>query len=324
VQDFTFTDEPQSHSARRREILSSHPEIRALGGPHWSTPIAIFAVAAAQLALAWLVGGIGFWWAILAAYLVGAFFSHALYVLIHECTHNLAARGQAMNRALGIACDLPLGIPSATVFRTYHLLHHRHLGELEMDPDIVSRREAELVGSSRWRKVVWLALFSLSQALRPLKVPGGDVPRSWLVANLVVVFAVDAAVAVLWGPAALAYLVCSMLFALGLHPLGGRWLQEHYVTSPGQETYSYYGPLNWVAFNIGYHNEHHDCIHVPWIHLPRVRRIAAPFYDGLKSYRSWTAVVLRFVLDRGLSPCSRIVHPDTRQARAPDSAPAAS
>ena len=46
--------------------------------------------------------------------------------------------------------------------------------------------------------------------------------------------------------------------------MGARWIQEHYLTHGEQETYSYYGPLNTVAFNVGFHNEHHDFPSVPW------------------------------------------------------------
>ena len=83
------------------------------------------------------------------------------------------------------------------------------------------------------------------------------------------------------GPKALAYLALSTFFALGLHPVGGRWIQEHYETRKGQETYSYYGPLNRTCFNMGYHNEHHDFAGVPWNNLPKLKKLAPDYYDSL-------------------------------------------
>ncbi len=123
--------------------------------------------------------------------------------------------------------------------------------------------------------------------------------------NWLVVFSADALLVWLAGPMALLYLGLSFLFSIGFHPLGARWIQEHYLVSPDQETYSYYGPLNLLAFNVGYHNEHHDFASIPWNRLPALKQMAPEYYDTLISHRSWTKLWLQFMFDRRLSHFSR-------------------
>lgn len=74
----------------------------------------------------------------------------------------------------------------------------------------------------------------------------------------------------------------------------------------GHETYSYYGPLNLITFNVGYHMEHHDFPSIPGSKLPQVKQIAAEYYDSLPQHTSWTRVLWDFVFDDSIGPYARI------------------
>ena len=93
--------------------------------------------------------------------------------------------------------------------------------------------------------------------------------------------------------------------ALGLHPTAGHFISEHYLFNKGQATHSYYGSLNYLTYNLGYHVEHHDFPYVPYSKLPEVRRIAPEFYDDLPYHTSWCKVIWDFITDPDMGPQAR-------------------
>jgi len=309
---FAQSDTPSPHRERAKQIRAAHPEVRALFQRNsWSALWTVLLVAA-QLAL-----GIGLtvlsapWWAILiVAYVLGAFANHALFVLMHDYTHNLVFRKTNANRLGSIFANIAIVFPAAIGFRNYHLLHHKYLGIRGLDADLPTPTEARWVGDSWWRKTLWLGMFWAIQALqRPTTVRKIRTVDGWVVVNAVAMIAAMAPIVWFFGWWPVAYLFLSTAFSLGVHPVGARWIQEHYVFREGQETYSYYGPLNKLSFNMGYHNEHHDFPQVPWSLLPAIRALAPEFYNPLYHHRSWTRLLFHVLFSRKFRLHSRIVRP---------------
>lgn len=304
---FSFSPEREPHRTRTKQILTAHPEIKKLISRNiWSFPIVVLIVAG-QTAIAWWCGSQSWWVAFAAAFAIGAFANHALFVMIHEASHNLIFKTRWLNKIAGIMCNFPMGFPSSESFQRYHLKHHIYQGVDALDADLSSEWEAKLVGKSALGKALWLLFYPVVQASRPFRLKEIRLFDGWIAFNWFCQIAFNVAIVWFFGPKALVYMLASLFFSVGLHILGARWIQEHYLIAPPQETYSYYGPLNIVAFNVGYHNEHHDFPSVPWNKLPAVKRTAPEAYDSLVSHRSWTRLLIRFLFDNKLSLRSRMV-----------------
>jgi sphingolipid delta-4 desaturase len=304
---FSVSALPEPHRSRTRQILRDHPDVRRYIGKTPGTFGVIVAIVAFQVGLAWVLRASSWWLIVPTAALVGAFANHALWALIHECTHNLIFRTPAANALAGIVANFPHVLPGSVLFKRYHLKHHAFQGVYELDADIPNVWEAKLVGTSPWRKALWLALFPLVQSLRPPRLREIRPLDRWFVLNVLAQAAFDAAIWLAFGPRALSYLLISFFFSVGLHPLGARWVQEHYMIFPEQETNSYYGWLNRIAFNVGYHNEHHDFPSIPWNRLPDLKRAAPEAYETLGSHGSWARLLWQFLFDRRVSLFARQV-----------------
>src|SRR3984893_10898446 len=306
---FYQSEVDQPHPGRARALLKAHPEIRQLivRNP-WTAAIAL-GILVLQTSIAYVMGRLGFhyWWlSFLVAYFVGAFANHANYVIIHDATHNLIFRNKGWNKMVAILADLPNLAPGAMGFRVYHLKHHSHQGDYEQDADLANHWEARLVGNKWYRKAIWLMLFSFFQLTRPPRLKAITMWDRWAAINLICAALYDVAIVYFTGWAGCLYLVFSFFFSIGLHPVGARWIQEHYTNDPEQETYSYYGPINRLCLNMGYHNEHHDLPSIPWNNLPKLKGMAPEFYDNLKFHSSWTRLLFQFIFDKRYTLFSRI------------------
>lgn len=195
-------------------------------------------------------------------------------------------------------------MPTLRSFQKYHLTHHRFQGEITRDPDLPLRWEAEFF-TTPLLKFIFLCLQPFIYTLRPIMAK--SLPTTnWEVAQWVFQLSVDAVVVYTCGWKSMIYLLISTLFGASFHPLAGHFVAEHYEWVPGYETYSYYGIMNRLTYNVGYHNEHHDFPRIPGSRLPELHRIAPEYYENLPTV-SWIGVMWRFIWDPKITPYCRTV-----------------
>jgi sphingolipid 4-desaturase/C4-monooxygenase len=305
--DFLFKDNTEPHRLRTREMIKKYPGIKKLIGKNQNTIYIILVCVSLQVGIAYLLRNQSWWVAFPVAWFFGAFVGHTLFVCIHEISHNLIFKSKNANTVAGIIANLPSIFPTSVSFQRYHLRHHTFQGVHELDADLPGYREARILGNSALGKATWMLLFPIFQVGRTFRLKEIRPIDKWVVINMLSQIIFTTVIVYFLGFTSLFYMFLSFMFSVGLHPLGGRWIQEHYLKDSEQETYSYYGPLNTIQFNIGYHNEHHDFPSIPWNNLPRLKKIAPDYYDTLESHKSWTRLFLRFIFDPKITLFSRII-----------------
>nr|APH81337.1 delta4 desaturase [Paracyclopina nana] len=304
--DFHWSDQEEPHAKRRVEILKKYPQIKDLFGVDPTFKWKVIGLTLVQLLMLNVIKDQSWFVTVVVAYCFGGVINHALMLGIHEIAHSagFGINRPNANRALGMFANLPIGIPFAVAFKGYHLEHHKFQGHDVVDTDIPSAIEAKLFCNTLG-KFIWVCLQPFFYALRPLFI-NPKTPLKLEYVNTVIQLTFNYLVYQYLGGKVLFYMLGGSLMAMGFHPVAGHFISEHYMFNHGFETYSYYGPLNWVTFNVGYHNEHHDFPYVPGSRLPEVRKIAPEFYDTLPHHDSWTKVIYDFITDPAIGPYARI------------------
>lgn len=309
--DFFYTEQNQPHPERAKAMLRQFPEIKNLFGAEPKTMIIILQIVLFQSVIAAFLGlaGMQYWWlALLAAYIFGAFYNHATFVIIHEASHNAIFNRKIFNRFASCLVDLVNVFPSAEGFRVYHIRHHAHQGDYEFDADIPYRHEAKTIGNNPVLKAIWLLFFPVVQGLRPFRLKNIKMWNPWVVLNVVTTFSYAIWIGVTFGWNGVLYLLLSFAFSIGLHPLGARWIQEHYTPEGNpQESFNYEGRLNIPSLNVGLHNEHHDFPNIAWNKLPELRKIAPDYYLTLIHHKSWVKLFFDFIFSSRYDLFSRII-----------------
>jgi len=330
---FLWATNGEPHMIRRREILAKYgDQVRKLYGADVRTAIQVIAVVFAQFVIARHVRDWS-WLAILPlSYVLSGTLNQNLFCAQHEISHCLAFKKPVYNHYLALFANMVLVVPMAVKFRVrsrrrssrqhdeahcipfalqeYHHDHHLFLGVDGGDVDLPTVFESTYV-RGLFMKICYGLVYLITYGVRPLIVRPKAAHMGDVV-NWIIVMGTNAAILYFWGFKSLFYLFAGSILGGGIHPLAGHLISEHYQFVPGQETYSYYGPLNALGYNVGYHNEHHDFPQIPQTRLHQLREIAPEYYTNMYSHSSWCWVLYKFLTVPSLGPWSRM-HRISRQ-----------
>ena len=296
------------HSFRKTNIMKDYPNIKEYYGPEWRSKWISLGLLILHISIGLNIHKLSPKSYFIITYFIGATITQALFLAIHELSHNLFFKNIKYNKLFSILLNLPIIIPFSIAFRDYHIEHHKNLGIQNLDTDLPSNIERKFI-KGKFKKVLWLSSQIICYALRPVLTKTYKATFFHFL-NVSIQLLFNALIYKYFGYIPFVYFLMSDLISGGLHPCSYHFISEHYLlnVNKNQETYSYYGILNYVTWNVGYHNEHHDFPNIPWSRLPKVKKIAPDYYNTLIYYDNWYDIFYKFIFNNGVNLKSRKIN----------------
>lgn len=266
--------------------------------------IGLYAIAA--LMTFGLVGAIATPWNYLLClpfYLIAAASLHGISLFTHEGVHGILSRNPYWNRALSIACALPV-LQNFSAYKVLHLNHHKHLG-LAGDPD-------HYKNYTRWNWLVFLMHWGRLLIGYPVYVTAIPVlgfrdgnlrERMWVAIEVLLLGLLITGI--LLSPIPVSFLIHGWLIPMILinTMVNIRGMSQHTLLEQesdvirGTRTILTNRLTRFFMCNENYHLEHHLYPGVPWYHLPRLHQaLKAELVDrGAPFIPSYVAFVQGFV-----------------------------
>lgn len=264
----------------------------ARGLMHLAGHLGVLVVTGVAIALE-----VPFWWLILLPHGVLLVF---LFTLEHEATHQTPFRSRWLNEAVGHVTGALLLLPF-TWFRYFHLAHHRHTNDPDLDPELEGGGHPEtwpqylrhVSGWGYWlgmAAVLWRSAMGRTEArYLPERVKPRVRREARVLLGLYALVCGSLAVTdlVLWlwiVPLVLGQPVLR-LYLLAEH---ARCAQVADMLANTRTTLT--GRLaRFIAWNMPYHAEHHAMPSVPFHQLPRLHeRLAPHLKETVAGYRAFT------------------------------------
>uniref|UniRef100_A0A915KTR5 Sphingolipid delta4-desaturase N-terminal domain-containing protein n=1 Tax=Romanomermis culicivorax TaxID=13658 RepID=A0A915KTR5_ROMCU len=311
-----YTEEP--HRSRRVEILGKHPEIKKLMKSDGDRNLVLTGLALTVCQISF--GLINDWLTyaplrFLFICVVGTWLTTAVMLHVHEAAHGLIFGPNHVwkNRIYGLVINLSLGLPFYSFFKKHHKSHHKSMGDEFLDCEYPSDLEVALFSDTSLGKYLWILANPVIYTIRTPVLMVQRFKWGWDVEEFINIFTIIAFNGLLFYLDCcqmVNYLFCCSMIASQSNMFGFWGLMSHTEFIKYRETYSYYGILNKIYINFGYHVEHHDFPGIPSKYLPEIHRIAPEYYEENFVLNSFLVAVIKFIFDPKVGVQSRLKRPN--------------
>lgn len=228
-----------------------------------------------------------------------------LFTLSHECTHATPFRQPWISNVVGHMIAPVLLLPFVW-FRYFHLAHHRHTNDPELDPELAGAGRPVtwpdylryLTGWGYWSGNAWVLWQNAFGVIDAPYLPARKHRVMRVEARVLLGLYVLCALSLLWSPLLLWLWLVPVL--IGQPVLRLYLLAEHGHCPPvadmleNTRTTLTTRTVRWLAWNMPYHAEHHSFPAVPFHQLPALHgHLAAHLKSVSNGYAEFTGQYAR-------------------------------